>query len=110
MTTYLTAFFLTLVIEGAVALALGYRERFLLLALVLANVVTHPVLNALLLVNAHYQALPDFPLLVALEIAVVFVEWHLLRDTLRDYPRPLLRLSLSMNGASFAAGVLLYWV
>ena len=110
MATYLTAFVLTVLIETGVAIALGYRERLLLLAILLVNVCTHPLLNALMLANAHFALLPAFPLLVALEIGVVFVEWHLLRDAFREYPKPLLRLSFWMNFTSFSAGVLLYWV
>ncbi len=110
MVTYLTAFILTVLIETGVALALGYRERLLLLAILLVNVCTHPLLNALMLANAQAGLLPAFPLLVALEIGVVFAEWLLLEDTFREYPRPLSRLSLWMNLTSFAAGVLIYWV
>jgi hypothetical protein len=108
--TYFTAFFLTLLIESAVAIAMGYGDRLLLISLVLVNTATHPVLNVLMLVNAHYGLFPDFPLLVALEIIVVFVEWQLLRDTLRGYPKPLLRLAFWANCTSFSMGVLLYWV
>jgi hypothetical protein len=110
VTTCLAAYFLTLLIESAVALALGFRDRSLLVTLALANTVTHPLLCTLTLVNTHYNWFPAFKLLVALEIVVVFVERHLLRDTLRGYPKPLLRLAFWANFASFATGVLLYWV
>lgn len=110
MATYLTAFVLTVLIESGVALALGYRGRLMLLAILLVNVCTHPLLNALMLANSHYVFLPDFPLLIVLEIGVVFAEWLLLRDTFREYPKPLLRLSFWMNFTSFATGVLIYWI
>lgn len=110
MATYLIAFVLTVLIETGVALALGYRKRSLLLAILLVNVCTHPLLNALMLANAHFALIPDFPFLVVLEIGVVFAEWLLLRDTFRNDPRPLLRLSFWMNFTSFATGVLIYWV
>lgn len=110
MATYLTAFALTVLIETGVALVLGYRERRLLLAILLVNVCTHPLINALMLANAHFALLPDFPFLVVLEIGVVFAEWWLLQDTFREYPRPLLRLSFWMNFTSFATGVLIYWI
>lgn len=110
MATYLTAFALTVLIEAGVALASGCRDRLMFLAILLVNVCTHPLLNALMLANAHYALVPDFPFLVALEVGVVFAEWLLLRDAFPGYPRPMLRLSFWMNFTSFAAGLLIYWV
>lgn len=44
MSEYLVSFALTLMIEAAVAAALGLRSRRSLLALVGANLITHPAL------------------------------------------------------------------
>lgn len=110
MTTCLSAYFLTLLIESTAALALGYRDRPLLFTLALVNTVTHPVLCALTLVNSHYNLFPGFTLVVALEVAVVFAEWRLLYSTQRGYRKSLFQLALWANVSSFSAGILLYGV
>ena len=54
LSRYLISFFLTLIIEIAVALAFGYREKKFLVTILLVNVVTHPLLHYVLKIGrAH---------------------------------------------------------
>jgi len=109
--TYLTAFFATIVIELATAALFGCREKVLVAGIVLVNLCTHPLLNLTMALNAQHGVVEsDFLLLCVLEITVVFVEYHLLRDTFGSMKKPFFRIALTMNFNSFAAGVLLYWI
>ncbi len=111
MQLYLTAFFLTLVIELATAAILGCRERVLVAGIILVNLCTHPLLNLTMALNAQHGILEnEFLFLCFLEIIVVFVEYRLLRDTFGSMKKPFFRIALLMNFNSFAAGVLLYWI
>jgi hypothetical protein len=106
---YLIAFLLTVVIEVAVALLLGYRKRLEIACVVLVNVFSHPLLNSVILVIiAAWSAPVGLPVIVLLEAGVVLVEWQLLCYALQQHSRfRLFILSLAMNSASYAAGVLL---
>ncbi len=72
---YLAALSLTMVIEVAVAALWGYRSYFAIRTVILANLMSHPLLTYLLWVNQYFRIL-DFRASVAiLEILVVFLEW-----------------------------------
>jgi hypothetical protein len=57
---YLLALFLTLIIEGCVAYAMGFRERKYVLAVTVINVITHLILSYLLFVLGYLGV--DVPL------------------------------------------------
>jgi uncharacterized membrane protein len=100
------------VVELAVArFALGMRTRRQLGTVALVNVVTNPLLNvslALAMALTRTSALSELPALVslaALELTVIVVEWRVFAWALRMPAWRALTLSLAINAASLAAGL-----
>jgi hypothetical protein len=113
LSNYAIAFLLTLLLELAVAVILGYRKRRELACVVLVNVITHPLLHCIVWVVRSFRYLPARdPIAVVLEVGVVVVEWQLLCYALPNYrKRNLLVLSATMNAVSYGAGLILpIWV
>jgi len=105
---------LTLAIELPIAVALDVRTRRGLTAVALVNVVTNPVVNiagiALAGVVAWSASVESaLPTVLAFEVAVVLVEFLLLRSVLAISSRRAFGLSLAMNSASALAG-LVFWI
>jgi len=100
----LLALLLTEAIEVPVCLLCGMRGKDLRIVL-LANVITNPLLNALLLLGATLTDLPYAAMLAVLEPAAVIAEWLVYRS-LTDAKRPFL-VSLIANAASFGAGLII---
>ena len=98
------ALLLTEAIEVPACLAFGMRGKELLIVL-LANAMTNPLLNALLLLGTAVASLPYAAMLAVLEPAAVAAEWLVYRS-LTDVKRPFL-VSLAANAASFGAGLLI---
>jgi hypothetical protein len=75
---------LTLALELPVAVAFGLRTRNALLAVVLINLLTNPLLNYVSIVAEHYTGWADGPaasitvILLVAESIVVIAEWRLL--------------------------------
>ena len=109
---YAIAFLLTIVLEVAVALLLGYRKRLEIVCILLVNVFSHPLVNYLVWVANTMRAEPMGPLgHLPFEIGVVLVEWLLLCYALPRHRRSrLFVLSLAMNGVSYLAGVLVFFL
>jgi hypothetical protein len=106
---YLASLVITITSEICVAILFGYRTESALRAVILVNLITHPILGYMLWINA-YEDLIDMGVLVAiLEVLVVFVEWGLLYFVLRERPRRLLCLSLAANASSFGIGLVFFW-
>jgi hypothetical protein len=106
---YLLALLLTVVIEGGVAWLFGLRATWSQLSLAMINCITNPALNYLLLVLAWRGIAVTLPLVAALEVLVVLVEWGLLVYVFENPKGRLFTLSLAANMASFLAGVVIYW-
>jgi hypothetical protein len=106
---FLPALLLTIIIEGTVAWAFGLRTARTQLAVAMINCLTNPALNFLLLVLAWLGVDVRLPLVAALELLVVLVEWQLLGYVFGPPKRRLFLLSLAANTASFLAGVLVFW-
>jgi hypothetical protein len=105
----LAAFLLTEAIEVSVALLLGYRRVREIAAVILVNLVTHPLLNYLLLLNDYFGfGSARFPIVLLLEIGVILAEWALLLFALRQKKLPLLGLSVTMNACSYLIGGLIF--
>jgi hypothetical protein len=102
------ALFLTVVVETGIALLFGLRSRKEVTVVACINLITNPVLNCLLLVLAYVNQKPDLLLLLILEACVVVIEWMMLRRYLRLNGRTMGILSLTMNTASFLAGLLIF--
>ncbi|MBR0507731.1 MAG: hypothetical protein IJJ86_03900 [Clostridia bacterium] len=98
------ALLLTEAIEIPVCLLFGMRGKELLIVL-LANVITNPLVNALLLLGTAVTNLPYAVMLAALEVAAVVAEWLVYRS-LTEAKRPFL-ISLAANAASFGAGLII---
>ena len=98
------ALLLTEAIEIPVCLLWGLRGRDLVFVL-LANVLTNPLVNVLYALAYLYLPLPHAVPLAVLEIAAVVSEWLVYRAA-TGTKRPFL-VSLTANAASFGFGLLI---
>jgi heme/copper-type cytochrome/quinol oxidase subunit 4 len=108
---YAIGFLLAIVLETAVAAAIGYRKRIEIASVVCVNCFSYPLVNYLLWLVASLQSAPvGAPALLLFEVGVVIVEWLLLCYALPRHPRTrLLLLSLAMNSVSYFAGWFVPW-
>jgi hypothetical protein len=106
---YLLTLLLTVTIEGGVAYLLGLRTRQALLAVALINVITHVLLNYLLLVLGSLGADITVAFIAVLEVLIVIAEWQMLVYVFQVPKGRLLTTSILANAASFFIGVLLFW-
>ena len=101
---------LTRTVELTLAFVMKIRSRRELAVIALANVLTNPVVN-----YCYYWAIYLFGsrsgytilVIAALEIAAVVTEYLIYRPLLSFQRFGKLKLSLLLNGASFAAGLLI---
>jgi hypothetical protein len=107
---YLLTLLLTLAIEGGVAYLLGLRKGQAMLAVVMINVITHPVLTYLVLLLGYLGIDVTLVRVAILEILVVVAEWQLLVYVFGNPRGRLFITSLLANAASFLVGVLLFWM
>ena len=101
----LTPLWITIVIELFVAVALGYRKKNELLAVVAINFITNPLAN-ILEIYVHIS----FIELLFLEALIVLCEWRMLVWALDIETRKLLILSIVANLSSFVIGYAFYHV
>ena len=98
------ALFLTEAIELPVCLLWGMRKRDLLFV-VLANLLTNPLVNVLYALAYLYTPVTRAVSIALLEIAAVVTEWLIYRSA-TGAKRPFL-VSLTANAASYGAGLLI---
>ncbi len=98
------ALLLTEAIELPICLLWGMRGRDLIFVL-LANLLTNPIVNVLYALASLYTPIPRVASIAALEIAAVVTEWLIYRSA-TDAKRPFL-VSLTANAASYGAGLLI---
>jgi hypothetical protein len=113
LSNYAIAFALGILVEGAVALLLGYRKRRELACVVWVNVFSHPLFYYTVWIIRSMRPLPARdPIILIFEALVILLEWQLLCYALPQHPkRRLLLLSTAMNAASYAAGLILpIWI
>ncbi|MBR4905891.1 MAG: hypothetical protein IKZ44_03475 [Clostridia bacterium] len=91
-------------IEVPVCLLWGMRRRDLIFV-VLANVLTNPLLNVLYAIACLYTRIPPAAALAVLESAAVAAEWIVYRSATQT-KRPFL-VSLTANAVSFGLGLLI---
>ena len=105
---FMIPYLLTLVIEELAALIWGYRKGKDLLTVWWVNTVTNPLVTLIryLLTQHLHSANTRTWILIAVEILVVLAEWRLFRRFLGKGNHYFL-FSLSLNAASFGAGLLL---
>lgn len=97
---------LTVLLEGAVMLALSQNWRCVYYS-VLCNLLTNPLLNLVLLIVASFSPRYYAPVLLVLELGVVFLEGQLLL-LLTHWPQQrAVGISLGINSVSFLLGILL---
>lgn len=104
LVTLLSALLLTEAIEIPVCLLWGMRGRDLVFVL-LANVLTNPLVNVLYALACLYTKIPPAASLAVLEVAAVLAEWCVYRSA-AGAKRPFL-VSLTANAASFGLGLLI---
>jgi hypothetical protein len=99
---------LAVVVETLIAWLFGFKGKKQLLAVVLVNLITNPLLNYLFVVNRTFNLFPvNFFVIGSLEVIVILVEWLILWWALKENPRKLFLLSCIMNFASYLVGVLI---
>ncbi len=100
----LTALVLTVVIEAALAFLFGVRTRYGQGIVLLVNVITNPLLNAVLTVMSFYiSPAAYYWFLVPLEMLVVFTEGRIYKSMLQIKMNPYL-LSFLLNLGSWLIG------
>lgn len=98
---------LTIILEGTAAFVLRVRTLRGQITVLLANLVTNPVLNAILLIVSFYLSKDlYYVFLVPLEILAAAAEGLIYRNTLPDIKRPFI-LSLLLNLCSYGIGTLI---
>ncbi|KFZ26919.1 MAG: hypothetical protein KQ78_00685 [Candidatus Izimaplasma bacterium HR2] len=98
---------LTIAIEVGVAYLMGYRTKNFLLIVGLASVITNPVLNMIIALNAMFWIFRDDTILIIiLELIVVAVEFYILCYVFdRKYTRiKLFKVAVVINAASYSLG------
>jgi hypothetical protein len=85
---------------------MGSRSASALATLVLINLMTHPVFTFCLWVNRAFNFTNPWLLLPVLEALVALVEWRLLYYVFRGSSSRMFLISISMNAASCAGGLL----
>jgi hypothetical protein len=100
---YAIAFLLTIALEIAVALLLGYRKPAEIAAVFWVNVFSHPLVNLLIgMVGLLRAVAVSSKEILLFEVGVVVVEWLLLCYALpRHSKMRLFVLSLTMNSVSY---------
>jgi len=103
------ALFLTIAIELIVSFILGFRNKKEIIAIILINIITNPVLNYLLLINNYFNIFKANVFIVLfLEVLIVLAEWKLLVYIIEGKSYKLLKLSFMINFCSYIAGVLIF--
>lgn len=107
MGNMVTAFVLTVILEAAAAFLLGVRTGKGQLIVFLANVMTNPLLNAIL-TAVSFLISPDMytVFLIPLEIAVVFIE-GLVYKGIRELKRDPFFFSFLLNACSLLLGTVI---
>lgn len=108
MSDYLVTLILTIIIEVVTAALLGYTSYVAIRTVVLLNLMSHPLLSYFLVLNEHFGFFDYNSSVLILETLVVFGEFGGLLYVLREDPKNLFILSVSMNLASFLIGLLLF--
>ena len=94
---------LTIALEVAVAVLLGFKSKKTILAVIFLNLLSGPLLNFLFALSDLAAFIAENPVLKIALLLIIVAEWLLLVFILRDSRKKLLRLSVLMNLCSFAA-------
>lgn len=100
---------MTIIIECGTAFLLGYRDKFVLISIILINVITNPAINVIVMLMVYLQIGSIISFIVyPLEVIVVLVEWQLLKYATHNTIKNPLRLAIIMNAVSYAVGVFVF--
>jgi hypothetical protein len=103
------ALLLTIVIEEAVAMFFFGAGKTGYVLVLLANVATNPVINVVSIwLNMNFHIPPYGIVVIALELAIVWIEYRLISLGLNSRSKRWLILSLAANSASYAAGLFIF--
>jgi len=109
LSSFFSALFLTILIELIISVFFGFRTKIEIATIILINVITNPILNYLLLLNAYFSFIKaGLILLLFLELIIILTEWRLMCLILKNNPKKMLALSIVMNFFSFAAGIIIF--
>lgn len=98
------ALLITLIIEGGISFLLLHKTKYAVVMVLLMNLVTNPIMNALL---AHIELRRYLFYLVVLEILVVVIEGLLMNIVVKNGKKAFVA-SLVQNSASLMIGLALF--
>ena len=99
----------TIVLEAGFYLLIGKRDKKDLLLLMLANVITNPVVVLLFWLVTLYTGWNPYIMLIPLELFAVLTEGYYYKKRGRSFRRPYL-FSLAANMFSFSTGELIKYL
>ncbi len=105
MLRLIIALALTIVIENAVLLVIGVREKDDFILMTLINIVTNIPANILYQLNLQYNIINNYICVAVLEAAVVAVERLYMKKYMKTEMNPL-HTALIVNAASFLGGII----
>jgi hypothetical protein len=109
MTSFLTVFLFTVLVEVAAAACLGYRKKLEIVTVILLVCITNPLLNYIEYIDGYLKVLTiNTATVLCMEAIIVVVEWLLLRFALRQDPKKLFILSVTINSCSYFGGTLFF--
>ncbi|MCF0229092.1 MAG: hypothetical protein HUJ76_05290 [Parasporobacterium sp.] len=105
---FLIPYIITIVVEITAALIWGVRSGRSILAVLWINTITNPAVSILRLISYRMISSADVRLVIVIlaEIAVLLAEWKLFSHFISER-KPYFLMSLTLNGASYGAGLLL---
>jgi hypothetical protein len=105
----LIALMLTIIIELSVAYLFGFKDINSLSSIICVNTITHPVFCYFLWISTTLFLISiNYYFIIVLEIIITFIEAAILYITLKQKFTTLLKLSVIMNFASFAIGLIIF--
>jgi hypothetical protein len=98
---------LTIIIEYAASYLMGYRDKQFFTILLLANLITNPTLNYILIVIDFFKLSNlRFYVEILLEAAVILVEYKIFLYVLNYNKGKLFLLSVIINISSYLTGII----
>lgn len=99
----------TVVLELLPCVLMGYRSRWTILMVVLANILTNPPVVLCFNILSAVRGFPEVPVIAVLELMAVLAEWLCYKYRAGEIKRPFL-FSLGLNCFSYFTGLLIQFV
>ena len=103
---HVIALVLTILIELSVALIAGYRDHKTIKVIILAQIITNPIVVLISNLCILYTALPVWAFHAPLEIGALCAEWLIYRKYTNEIHHPFM-FSLAANASSYIIGLVL---